>query len=95
MTFLTGVHVGAKCKRAILHVEGKAEDLQVARGDEPQHPVPPDVTCVVDVDVRTRLRDVIVHTASEWKTERFGIKTCKSTFPLSSSRLIKPRILVD
>lgn len=64
-TFLTGVHVGAKGKCAVLHVEGKAEDLQVACGDETQHPVPPDVTCVVDVDERTRLGNVIIHAASE------------------------------
>lgn len=67
MTFLTGVHVGAKCKRAVLHVEGKTEDLQVTCGDEAQHPVPADVTRVVDVDVRTRLGNVIVHAASEYR----------------------------
>lgn len=27
---LTGVHVGAECKRAVLHVKRKTEDLQVA-----------------------------------------------------------------
>ena len=59
---LTGVHVGAKCKCAVLHVKRKTEDLQVAGGDEPQHPVPADVTRVVHVDVRTRLGNVIVHT---------------------------------
>lgn len=65
--FLTGVHVGAKCKGAILHVEGEAVDLQVTGRDETQHPVPADVTRVVDVDVRTRLGNVIVHAASEYK----------------------------
>lgn len=65
--FLTGVHVGAERKRAVLHVEGKTEDLQVAGWDEPQHPVPADVTGVVDVDVRARLGNVIVHAGSEEK----------------------------
>lgn len=58
---LTGVHVGAKCKCAVLHIKRKTENLQVAGRDEPQHPVPADVTCVVDVDVRTGLRDVVIH----------------------------------
>lgn len=65
--FLTGVHVGAKCKCAILHVEGEAEDLQVAGRDETQHPVPADMTRVVDIDIRTCLGNIIVHAASEHK----------------------------
>ena len=59
---LTGVHVGAECEGAVLDVEGKAEDLQVAGTDEPQHPVPADVTRVVDVHVGTLLGHVVIHT---------------------------------
>lgn len=69
---LTGVHVGAERKGAVLHVEGEAEDLQVARRDQTQHAVPANVTRVVDVDVGTRLGNVIVHAASEhrrWITQ--------------------------
>lgn len=59
---VTGVHVGAEGEGAVLHVEGEAEDLQVAGGDQPQHAVPADVSRVVEVDVGTRLGNVIVHT---------------------------------
>lgn len=58
------MHVGAERKCAVLHVKGKTEDLQVAGRDESQHPVPADVTRVVDVDVRTGLGHVIIDT---WK----------------------------
>lgn len=70
MPFLTSVHVGAKRKGAILHVEGKTEDLKVAGRDEPQHPVPADVTCVVHVDVRARLGNIVIHTWSVVEVER-------------------------
>lgn len=61
------MHVGAEGKGAVLHVKRKTEDLKVAGGDEPQHPVPADVTRVVNVDVRTCLGDVIVHAEEGWK----------------------------
>lgn len=59
--FLTCVHVRAKCKCTVLHIKGKTEDLQVAGRDEPQHSVPADIACVVDVDIRTRLGNIVIH----------------------------------
>ena len=56
------MHVGAEGEGAVLHVEGEAEDLQVAGGHQPQHAVPADVSRVVEVDVGTRLGDVVAHT---------------------------------
>lgn len=55
------MHVRAERKSAVLHVKGKAEDLQVAGRDEPQHPVPADAPCVVDVDIRTCLGNIVIH----------------------------------
>lgn len=60
--FLTGVHVRAKSECAVLHVERKAEYLQVAGRDEPQHSVPADAARVVDVDIRARLGNIVIHT---------------------------------
>lgn len=65
------MHVRAKCKRAVLHVERKTEDLQVAGGDETQHPVPANVTCVVDINVWTGLGDIVVHA---WRVHGSGYK---------------------
>ena len=59
------MHVGAECEGAVLDVEGKAEDLQVAGTDEPQHPVPADVTRVVDVHVGTCLGHIVIHADGE------------------------------
>lgn len=56
------MHVRAKSKCAVLHVKRKAEDLQVAGRDEPQHSVPADAACVVDVDIRACLGNIVIHT---------------------------------
>lgn len=64
---LTGVHVGAERKCAVLHIERKTENLQVASWDQTQHPIPADVTCVVHVDVRTRLGKVVIHAVGKKK----------------------------
>lgn len=63
ISLVTGVHIGAEGEGAILNVKRKTEDLQVAGRDESQHPVPADVTRVVDVDVRAGLGNIIIHTA--------------------------------
>ena len=66
------MHVRAECEGAVLDVEGKAEDLQVAGTDEPQHPVPADVTRVVDVYVGTCLGHVVIDTdgwMDEWMSD--------------------------
>ena len=70
---VTGVHVGAEGEGAVLHVEGEAEDLQVAGGHQPQHAVPADVSRVVEVDVRTGLGDIVVHTGRKEGNGKHGV----------------------
>lgn len=79
---LTKVQVGAKRERAVLDVEGEVVDIQVAGGDREKRLVIHYMPFVVQVNIRSFWRLVLIHTAkttgTQTQTQHTSLKSCRN-----------------